>query len=370
MKDMIIKKNLQLLDSGFHLFKFMRLVGSLAGLVPIYPAARCSITTTVPREHPQHYPHEALHHELLEALATDDRPSRVWAYYQSLISAQGHGQFPLEIHQQVLRKCAPSPRAMRTANVQKLATRYSQPSRPHIYEGRLQTVIRNIRLMNKIPELDDYHFILKHFAFVGHHVGALQVYKEVLRVGHHPDQKTFGYCLQALAHYLEFPVPRKERGTRTMECRKVLDELMASMRERGVPISVINLEMIIRVLKDTFDAEGFASLMKYWYGIDLSNPDCVPLEHSQNSDGNAWVPHPFTTMALNTTIDVLGRLGNVSKMVQAFEVLTNPLPAAQDHITSSFDDDGEDDFGVAVEPSQRSPTTLPYAAPNTTTFNI
>lgn len=240
----------------------------------------------------------------------------------------------------------------------------------HPYENRLQTVIRNIRLINKIPALDDYHYILKQFASVGYHTGAIQVYKEILRVGHQPDGLTFAYCLQALAYRLTLPVPRKERAIRSAECRTMLDELLVSMRDRNIPFSAINLEMVIRVMKDTVDAEGFASLMRTCYGIDLSNPDCVPLEFTETASKNPHLPLPFTTTALNTTIDVLGRLGNVSKMVQAFEVLTNPLPGAQSHINSSFDDDGEEDFGVASVTSNKPEFIPPHASPNTTTYNI
>jgi hypothetical protein len=130
----------------------------------------------------------------------------------------------------------------------------------------------------------------------------------------------------------------------------------------------------MRILKETLDYEGFDCLMKWGYGIDLSNPDRVPLEYlgigqrKTTADipdiGLPALPYPlpFSTAALNTTIDMLGRFGDVSRLVQAFEVLTQPLPQASQHF--SFDDD---DFGVPVTPPSFS---LPYAEPNTTTFSM
>jgi hypothetical protein len=47
-------------------------------------------------------------------------------------------------------------------------------------------------------------------------------------------------------------------------------------------------------------------------------------------DGSRLVPFPFTTTALNTAIDILGRLGDIPKRIQAFEVLTQPLPHANE----------------------------------------
>jgi hypothetical protein len=87
-------------------------------------------------------------------------------------------------------------------------------------------------------------------------------------------------------------------------------------------------------------------------------------------DGNGLVPFPFTTNALNTTIDILGRLGDISKMIQAFEVLTQPLPYAKQHFFSSFESDESDDYGVKVTMDHPTHIPVPHAKPNTTTYNI
>jgi hypothetical protein len=254
----------------------------------------------------------------------------------------------------------------------------NNPRNPHMHEGRFQTIIRTIRSFGMKPTLDDYNFILEQFAAVGYHVGAMHVYKELVRTGLTPRTRTFGLCLQAIAHRLTLPVGRDGRDLLVAQTHKMLEALMGDMQKYNIPATSVNLDMTIRILKETLDYSGFESLMKWTYGIDLANPDCPPLEYQglttvgsglgvdEQSIPILPAPHPFSTASLNTTIDVLGRLGDVSKLIQAFEVLTQPLPQAKQHQFTSFDDD--DDFGGAdgfVAPK----FIPPHASPNTTTYN-
>jgi hypothetical protein len=133
----------------------------------------------------------------------------------------------------------------------------------------------------------------------------------------------------------------------------------------------------MRILKETSDEEGFAHLMRVGYGVDLDYPDRAPVEALMVQENIAAdelgkdlpSPAPLSTAALNTTIDTLGRFGNVSKLVQAFEVLTQPLPPEADqHFSRSFDDE-DDDYGVS-SPTSTQLYRAPHAAPNTTTYNL
>ncbi|KAF5388167.1 hypothetical protein D9615_000207 [Tricholomella constricta] len=316
--------------------------------------------------------------ELKDSLIRGGSPSRVWSHYTDLLNVMGYENLPLELHQSVLRQCTPPSAELRVSAARRLLAG-NNPSNPHVHEGRFQTVIRNIRAIDKKPELDDYHFILEQFAAVGHHVGAMHVYKELTRLGITPRTKTFGLCLQAIAHRLTLPVPEDLESQRTMQTRRMMADLVADMQKLHIPFTSANLDLTIRILKETADMETFENLMKWGYGIDLSNPDRPPLEYAgaptikaalgmeESTVPGLSAPQPFSTAALNTTIDVLGRFGNVSKLVQAFEVLTQPLPRANEHLFSSFDDD--DDFGVADAPKAQV-FVSPHVSPNTTTYNM
>ncbi|KAJ7781449.1 hypothetical protein B0H16DRAFT_1447890 [Mycena metata] len=312
---------------------------------------------------------------LYESLEIDGNPSRVWANYTNLLTFLGYEQLPLEIHQQVLRKCTPSSRLLRASATRRLFLG-NVPRTPHLYEGRLQTVVRNIRALGVQPTLDDYNFILEQFAVVGHHFGVMQVYKELTSFGITPRTKTFGLCLQAIAHRLTLPVALRDKDRRILVTRRMVSELVSAMKSLNIPFTSVNLDLTMRILKETTDMQGFEMLMKWGYGIDLANPDCPPLEYlayptDASSGVKAPIPQPFSTAALNMTIDTLGRLGNISRMVQAFEVLTAPLPQHSPNATSTSynDEEDEDDFGVSVEPPP-PPFTPPSARPNTTTYNL
>jgi len=139
------------------------------------------------------------------------------------------------------------------------------------------------------------------------------------------------------------------------------------MRRYNIPFNQPILELTLRVFKESVDEDGFDKLLKWAYGIDLSNPDCPPLELLQgDSQSPKHVIIPFSTHALNTIIDTLGRFGDISKLVQAFEVLTQPLPQASQYRFSSFDDDND----VPVEEPSPPEFAYPFAEPNTTTYNM
>ncbi|KAG6833767.1 hypothetical protein H0H87_001199 [Tephrocybe sp. NHM501043] len=312
---------------------------------------------------------------LKDSLIRGRSPSRVWADYTALLNVMGFDTLPLEIHQQVLRQCTPPSAELRVSTAKRLAAG-NAPSAPHIHEGRFQAIIRNIRASDARPELSDYHFILEQFAAVGHHIGAMHVYKELIGANIMPQPRTFGLCLQAIAHRMQLPVQKQHKEHLSVETRRMMSDLVREMRRLRIAFTSANLDLTMRILKETLDMETFEELMKWGYGIDLSNPDCPPVEFygAQNLKADLGMdtqtnrlprPQVFSTAALNTTIEILGRIGNVSKLVQAFEVLTNPLPRAKEHMFSSFDDD--DDFGVAASPTS-PPYIPPHATPNTTSY--
>ena len=305
--------------------------------------------------------------DLDDALKNNGSPSHIWANYTNLLNVVNNENIPIQIHQQVLRRCTPSSEELRIAMVRRLQAN-NIPTTPHIHEGRFKAIMCNIRTLGVHPSLDDYHFILEQFAAVGHFVGSNHVYKELKRIGHKPNHKTFGFCFQSIAHRFTLPIPRFQRLTLPVQAREMFNKYMADMRNHNVPLTPVNLDMMLRILKETLDLEGFESLMRWGYGIDLSNPDCIALEYTTRADDKSLIPFPFTTTSLNTTIDMLGRSGNISKLVQAFEVLTQPLPEASQHSFNAFEED--DDFGVSVDVSPSAKFPLPYARPNTTTYNM
>lgn len=288
--------------------------------------------------------------------------SEVWACYVDCTNNLDHHDIPLEIHQSVLRNCVPDHSVLRPTAASGMRDD-APPRAPYVYEARLKTVIRNIRLVGETPTLDDYHYILTQFAAVGHYTGSIQVYNELKHVHKlQPTDRTVALCLRSIAHRLSLPMYRTQRQKTMADAMSSCRKLLEDFKSLDVPLTSVVLDLTIRILKETADEDVFSQIMKMGYGIDLDNLDStIP-----PPDGQTILP--FSTAALNTTLDMLGRFGNTSRLVQAFEVLTQPLPPQASRLYSmNFDD--EDDFGV-VNPAATPPHHSPHASPNTTTYSI
>jgi hypothetical protein len=317
--------------------------------------------------------------DLLNSLGRDDpNPSRPWGHYVDLLNYMGLEKLPLEVHQLVLRKCVPPASVIRTISVRRHRARY-YPHAPHAYENRLQTVMKNIRSAGWQTELNDYHFVLEQFAAVGHYVGSRGVLREMTFAGVEPRAKTYGLCLQALAHRLTLPCTEERYPALVGETTKMARELIRDMHARNVPFTSVNLDLAIRILRETVDEKSFDDLIKFGYGIDLAYPDRLPIGVIEQQSGSKAASadeleppslplQPLSTPGLNVVIDMLGRSGRISKMVQAFEVLTQPLTnSCQSSSISLFDED-EDDYSINPPSIPEPAYPLPSASPNSTTF--
>ncbi|OJT13542.1 hypothetical protein TRAPUB_9896 [Trametes pubescens] len=304
-------------------------------------------------------------------------PHRVWASYVELLQFYGSSGVPRDIHQGVLRKCSPSAAHLRAVSA-KLMEEGGRFRDALLYETRFRDVIRNLRSSGEVPTLEDYHCVLDQFAALGNYVSAMRVLEEITQVGLAKEPETYGLCLRALSYRLTLPIFHIRRPMLvddiTGHCMAILEE----MSQDNVAYTPTNVDLAFRILKETLNMQGFAALMKGAYGIDLAYPDRSPLEFwekqaAESSEDAAEVTlsqrlptrMPFTCSTLNTALDYLGRAGDVSKMVQLFEVTTNPLPSSTSN--PAFNDDEDDDFGVSNP--QVAPYSPPHIRPNTTTFH-
>ncbi|KAK1227427.1 hypothetical protein PQX77_009574 [Marasmius sp. AFHP31] len=308
-----------------------------------------------------------------ETLHSKD-PERIWAHYMDLTRV-GASTLPRHYHQQVLKFCLPSPQDLRRTSA------FRNKRSPHPAEGRLQTIIGNIRAVGR-PSKADYHLVLEQFAAVGHHTGALSVFREMVAAGTDPSASTYLLVLQAIAHRLTLPEAVSTHKGRASTALEMLNVLIKDMRKRKIPFTPGIFDLSVRIVKDTGDMASFEEMITLAYGIDMSNPDHLPLESvglaspslsMTDSDPLPFVP--LSTDALNTILNAYGSKKNVSKLVQAFEVLTAPLPASPNDPSSSsppssFDDD---DFGGIIDTDtspSNPPSFIPSARPNTTSFSI
>lgn len=331
----------------------------------------------------------ALHRSKYNALIDSLRrrrlaPSNTWGSYIDYISIRGSELIPLQLHQDVLRKCVPPAQAVRTALSKRLRDKPDQFEMTYAYEGRLQTVIRNMRTSGFEPSRSDYNFVLEQFAAVGHHLGTLRVLHEMKRVKVVPSLRTYSLCLQSIAHRLTLPCEEEDLPRIHKETSDICLQLLHEMWNARLPMSSINLDLAFRIMKETLDREGLDWLLKMAYGIDLAYPDHLPLEvlskmpKGPNSaspgyfTGNMPSLHPFSTAALNTAVDLLGRAGDISRLVQTFEVLTRPLPPQSGRFFSTVMEEDDDDSWGEMDTSEEDQKLrrIPHADPNTATYTL
>ena len=305
---------------------------------------------------------------LTDSLSRDHpNPNLLWGYYLDLLEFCSYDDIiPLQIHQQVLRKCTRPLSNLRAAAV-KINPYKANPS-PHTHETRFLTVIHNIRGSGWTPDLDDYHFILSHFAAVGHHKGAVQVLREIREVGLELHTKAYGLCLQAIACRLSLPRREEDSARLRDECVRLCMHIVDMIRKRNSTIPSACLDLALRILKDSERTDVFASVIKAGYGIDLDFPDRPPL--------TTEVPQkyvPFSASALTTVVDYFGRRRMISKMVSVFEVLNSPLPNGISPLQGSiFDEEDEDDahfFSRSSDASQSDADQNQMTFANVTTYN-
>lgn len=301
---------------------------------------------------------------------------RVWSSYVDLLSFLRPEQISLEIHQKVLRRCTTSLDAARYDLVERMQQR-QRIRAGHTHEMRFQAIIHNMRQAGYTPDAEDYHFILQHFAAVGYHLGALQVLKEMGHVGLQKSPMAYELCLRALARRLNLPCWHEDRPKLAAGITRMVFKMLVEMRDNRVELNSRNIDLCLRVVGESLEDEPFEKFMRLAYGVDLTFPDRPPLEFwsqdasTQSSEGpgmfSTLTPYPFTTSTLNSTVEFLGRKGRISKLVQAFEVLSSPLPTAAS-ITrdSAYMDDEDEDFGD--DRPEVAPYKPPHAQPNSETY--
>ncbi|KIJ56572.1 hypothetical protein M422DRAFT_148816 [Sphaerobolus stellatus SS14] len=297
-------------------------------------------------------------------------PNRVWAAYSALDTIMGAENIPLGVHQRTLRLAVPPPERVGAVNARLARSRRAQSPIPFRHEGRLRTIINNIRRAGELPDLEDYHFILEEFAATGYSDGARAVFREITRMHLTPTPRTYGLCLKAIAYRLTLPIYEVERADVYAEAQKTCSELLDDMASRKIPITRLNFDFTIRIYKDIGHYAAAEHLFKIGYGIDLAHPDRLALEAEESLVDSAEPNKilPFTTHALNTLIDMLGKAGRIPQLIIAFEVLTNHLPKVQDKMVDNEDEDDDPAFYQFSPAGNKPAPPYPSAKPNTTTF--
>lgn len=303
----------------------------------------------------------------LTRLLEEEHPEfdRVWASYLEYCNLYGSQDLPLDVHSSALRKGVPTREQLNRFVQKDLKSGRLSFTAPYKWEFRFQEVIRSMHRSRLAPPLEDFHFILQQFAISGHFKGSRSILKVIDRFTVKPNHITYGLCLKATAFRLKLPYEEESRASMVHEASQFCMDILRAMAKAQTLYTSINLDLCARILKESLDVRSLEQFLETGYGINLTYPDQPPLKQSVAHQKDMPNTHlPITTSTLNTTIDIFGKRSHLSKMIIAFETLTQPLDAYYSTPSRDFDDD--DDWPSFDESLAQKP---PYAQPNTTTYN-
>ncbi|KAF8761797.1 hypothetical protein RHS01_01067 [Rhizoctonia solani] len=304
-------------------------------------------------------------------LRRDSTVNAIYDAYLRLMNNPFHLPLPRTMHQVVLRRSVYPIHRIKQPNFSLQPDQFVTRQ-----ETRLQEVIFQMRADGSEPTLADYHFVLEQMAAM-------------------VTERTIALALLALVRRHKMWIFDDHVAAVTGEAygiaERLVGDLLALQKDLTEPISPMCLDLACRSFKITGSLEKFMEMLKRGYGIDISQPDHLPVEFVErvqaiqkaiaNKGGGAPLfPVPdipkFSTHTLNTTLDMLGRSGKVREMVSAFEVLTTPLPANARRDSYQYDTWEDDEPEKASSnPASTSPRNwlanyVPSASPNTASLSF
>ena len=285
--------------------------------------------------------------------------NKVYSRYLAVVDSEGADPLPLEVHQAVLRACTLLPGDIRARTARLLREEKVTWNRlVHPYQSRFQKIVLNILNAGLRPSIKDYHFIMSQFAAAGDYAGIHKYMRYMTETGLETDGRAFGFYLQAIAQQISVAAPTSERTTVVPKLVGFAIQAIREMNDRKIPPSSANADLAFRILSEVHNSQSLTAMVKSIYGMDLNYLDSPPIDTTDSSLG----VQPFSTHALNSLLRRLGQWGQISKMVYAFETLTNPLPLPTKP-DNTFDDD-DDDF-LPIQQVWKPPSP----EPNPTAYN-
>ncbi|KAG8907619.1 hypothetical protein FRC01_007631, partial [Tulasnella sp. 417] len=310
--------------------------------------------------------------KLLTSLtASEYTPDIVWERYRELDHVS-RDRLPLKLYQGVLRRCTLPPYTFKQRVAEQIRQRGRIPtSNLHPLEERLLAVLDAMKVAGYQVEVQDYNYVMEHYAMTGHYRGARKLLDEMeLTMKKPPPAETFDFACKAIALHATLPIQTSFEPARRTDLTRAFTSLLGKMKEANLGYTTAVFAAMIPTYRLMEDLEGMERALKLGFGFDIDNPDKHPPEFLERmeriaeqaaSAGQAppVLPH-ITTSILNNIIIAYGQNGEVAKMITAFEVLTAPLPlpsSSAPTINEQGFDEEEDDapiFHDHLHPSEGS----------------
>lgn len=200
----------------------------------------------------------------------------------------------------------------------------------------MRTILQDIREIGHTPRLSDYHWVLSQLAAAGHATAAEAVLREMIALARLPTADTYSLVLRACIRRLESRIPYSAVEEEAATASRIAREVVEAMGEQGIEINSKHVSLLLRVFKSSLHIEGFELLLRTVFSFDIKRPDRMAKEFEDRlkaADQNNQplpVPLKINRDILTTMMYVWGEAREFSKMISAFEVLTNPYPMPSD----------------------------------------
>jgi hypothetical protein len=268
-------------------------------------------------------------------------PDIIWAAYEDFhrfLPSAPREHDHVHTLRHALRRSIPDWRSVRRQTDGRLpaAERWARLRTPHPFEYRMRTILQDIRELGHTPDLSDYHWVLSQLAAAGHATAAEAVLREMIALARLPTADTYALVLRACIRKLETRMPYSAVEEETATASRIAREVVEAMGEQGVEINSKHVSLLLRVFKASLHIEGFELLLRTVFSFDVQRPDRMAkefedrLKAADQSSQPLPVPLKINRDILTTMMHIWGEAGELSKMISAFEVLTNPYPMPSD----------------------------------------
>ena len=268
-------------------------------------------------------------------------PDIIWAAYEDfhrLLPSAPREYEQVYTLRHALRRSVPDWRSVRRQTDGRLPAteRWARLTSPHPFEYRMRTILQDIREIGHTPKLSDYHWVLSQLAAAGHATAAETVLREMITLARLPTAETYTLVLRACIRRLETRMPYSAVDEEAATASRIAREVVEAMGEQGVEINSKHVSLLLRVFKTSLHIEGFELLLRTVFSFDIKRPDRMAKEFEDRlkaADQNNQplpVPLKINRDILTNMMYVWGKAEGFSKMISAFEVLTNPYPMPSD----------------------------------------
>lgn len=230
------------------------------------------------------------------------------------------------------------------------------------YEGRMNRILEDKMSVGQFPHLDDYMFMLDHFAQAGSVKSAEQVFQNMVSKDFEPGPNAYVHRLQAIKVWLRrydslesrLLIKRGRipaRADAIQSVPQLVSAIMTEVQERDF-IPLIPERMVDEasaIFAHIGDWEAFNLLARWGYGVDLDVPDAIPQEYIERIEDGSIISRGLRQDGLHALLHLLLAAGQPWRALSSLDIFAYDT-ASPDHLHPSLSRSKQDQPEESEEP--------------------